>query len=150
MPTTYEWTKWMNMPVGESSWLRGKLPVKFERFSTGGLFHKSGWYFMTGMNRFHLKSYELRKLFQEGKAYLIVDEHVIGELGKRYRGEKPTKAKPQVDPKVVQLEEFKRRKVEEAQKAQELAKRQQKEAMKRKKEAEKAAKKLAKQQKRRN
>ena len=127
------------MPVGESSWLRGKLPVKFERFSTGGLFRKSGWYFMTGFNRFHLKSYELRELFKEGKAYLIVDEHVIEELGKRYRGKKQ-KTKPQADPRVVKLEEEKRRRMEEAKKAQE-------EAIKRKREAEKAMKKLAKQKK---
>ncbi len=137
------------MPVGESSWLRGKVPVKFVRYSLGGFLHKSGWYFFNGPYRFTLKTSRLRKLFQTGKAALVVDEETVRELAMKYRGVKEKKTEQPTDPRVVRLEEFKRQREEAARKAAEdavrqkkMAEREKRLAERRQRLAEKARKKL--------
>jgi|GEM_PF-6623774 len=117
------------MPVGESNWLQDKVPVKFVRFSTGSLLRKSGWYFFTGTYRFHLKTSGLRKLFNEGKAALVIDEETVRELAMQYRGVKEQKkTEHTVDPRVVRLEEYKRQREEAARKTAEQSALQKKRA----------------------
>ena len=130
------------MPIGESGWLKEKVPVKFIRYSTGGLFHKSGLYFMTGPYRFRVTRRKLEELLKKEKAFLIVDKETIRGLAMKYQGKEKKKEQPQVDPKVVKLHEYKQRKEEAARKAAEDAARRRDIAEKRKRIAEKAKKKF--------
>jgi membrane protein involved in colicin uptake len=132
------------MGVGVSNWLHGKRPVKLKSYHTGGLFTPSGWYFEAeGLHRrFHLKTSQLRKLMTpdaDGKvyAYVIIDEHVIEEQIKKYRGEKDRK--PQTGKQIVEQQKVDAQKRQEAARKAEEDKRKQAEAER--KRQEEAAKK---------
>lgn len=137
------------MGVGESSWVKGKRPVKFVRFSKGTLFRRAGWYFLSGRNRFRLSSDELQGLLKKEKAFLLMDEESIEKLAARYRG-----AERRDDAEKARVRELRRREEkaealakqqeERARKAEALAKRRKAEAEKLKRESEALAKRVAK------